>query len=75
MIGYDPIEQRIGWRNPWPNNIPVLDLTPVIRTHGMHSVSHTLRGDVTATLAVLSKDLKPQQTWVNNEIKNYKRRD
>ena len=72
LIGYDPIEQRIGWRNPWPNNIPVLDLTPVIRTHGMHSVSHTLRGDVTATLAVLSKDLKPQQTWVNNEIKTTK---
>lgn len=72
LIGYDPIEQRIGWRNPWSNKTPVLDLTPVLRTHGMHSVTHTLRGNVSATLTALFQDLKPQRTWTKNEINTVK---
>ncbi len=72
LIGYDPIEQRIGWRNPWSNKTPVLDLTPVLRTHGMHSVTHTLRGNVSATLTALIQDLKPQQTWTKSEINTVK---
>ena len=72
LIGYDPIEQRIGWRDPWPHSIPVFDLTPVLRTHGMHSVTHTLRGNVALTLSALIKDHKPIQTWTNDSIKTVK---
>ena len=59
LLGYDPIEMRIGWRNPWPANTPVIEVTPVKRAHGMHEVSHTLTGTVANTLEQLADVSKP----------------
>ncbi|SDR21541.1 thiamine pyrophosphate-binding protein [Pseudovibrio sp. Tun.PSC04-5.I4] len=53
LIGYDPIEMRVNWRNPWSENTSVIELTPVLRSHGMHHVSHTLEGDIKPTLLAL----------------------
>lgn len=47
LLGYDPIEMRIGWRNPWSPDQTVIELASTERTHGMHSVSLSL----TTTLA------------------------
>ena len=33
LIGYDPIEMRIGWRNPWGTDKAVIEITPILRTH------------------------------------------
>ncbi len=63
LAGYDPIEMRIGWRNPWPDSKAVIDITPVLRTHGMHSVSMTLLGSVSGALSQLAKHVAPHATW------------
>ncbi|ADZ72586.1 thiamine pyrophosphate-binding protein [Polymorphum gilvum] len=63
LVGYDPIEMRINWRNPWPADAPVVEVTPVLRTHGMHAVRHTLAGGVAASLALLSEARGPANAW------------
>lgn len=68
LLGYDPIEMRINWRNPWDPDASVIDVTPVLRTHGMHSVSATLRSAVAPALDVLSAARKPEQAaWPGGE--------
>ena len=69
LAGYDPIEMRIGWRDPWPQDARVIDVTPVVRTHGMHSAQVTLYGSVSATLALLLKDTPRHPTWPGGEPK------
>ncbi len=56
LIGYDPIEMRVNWRNPWREETAVIELTPVMRCHGMHCVSHTLEGDIKPTLLALTPE-------------------
>ena len=58
LIGYDPIEMRIGWRNPWPENHPVVEITPVARTHGMHSTSHEIRSSIEPALQSLDQRMR-----------------
>ncbi len=53
LLGYDPIEMRIGWREPWAADKTVIEVTPVLRTHGMHQVSETLIGQVVPVLTEL----------------------
>ena len=65
LLGYDPIEMRVGWRDPWPAGIPVVELTPVPRTHGMHRVSHQFLGDPAKTLALLPRPAGP--LWPGGE--------
>lgn len=64
LLGYDPIEMRIGWRNPWSKDKTVIEITPIARTHGMHHVSHTLRGSLAPTLAMLSDEIIPKRSAV-----------
>ena len=66
LLGYDPIEMRIGWRNPWSKDKTVIEITPIARTHGMHHVSHTLRGSLAPTLAMLSDEITPKRTAIAN---------
>ena len=60
LIGYDPIEMRIGWRNPWPAGQTVIELSPVPRTHRMHTADHTLTGSLALTLDALSHVAPPR---------------
>ena len=53
LIGYDPIEMRINWRAPFPADVPIVEVTPVLRSHGMHQADVTLRGDIAEGLAAL----------------------
>lgn len=70
LLGYDPIEMRIGWRNPWSKNKTVIEITPIARTHGMHHVSHTLRGSLAPTLAMLSDEIKTKRNAIANTAGN-----
>lgn len=64
LLGYDPIEMRINWREPWAKDAFVIDITPVLRTHGMHSVTATLRSAVTPVLDRLGEARNPDQaSW------------
>jgi acetolactate synthase I/II/III large subunit len=53
LAGYDPIEMRVNWRNPWPAGKAVIDLVAEAMPHGMHSVTHQFIGDVGAAMRVL----------------------
>ncbi|MEM7215284.1 MAG: thiamine pyrophosphate-binding protein [Pseudomonadota bacterium] len=67
LIGYDPIEMRIGWRNPWDTDKTVIEITPLLRTHGMHHVSHTIRASVIPTLEAMSKRMETKRTAIASE--------
>ena len=62
LIGYDPIEMRIGWRNPWGTDKTVIEITPILRTHGMHHISHTIRGSVVPTLEAMTANMATQRS-------------
>ncbi len=68
LLGYDPIEMRIGWRNPWNTEKTVIEITPIARTHGMHHVSHTLRGSLAPTLAMLSDEINSSRDSISDEL-------
>lgn len=53
LAGYDPIEMRTGWRDPWPADSPVIELSAVAHTHYMHAARHSFVGDVGAGLDAL----------------------
>ncbi len=64
LLGYDPIEMRVGWRNPWSPEKQVVEVTPVVRTHGMHTVSESFLSTITNTLSALSV-ATPRETWTD----------
>jgi acetolactate synthase I/II/III large subunit len=64
LAGYDPIEMRVNWRNPWHADKPVIDIVAEALPHGMHSVTHQFVGDVAAILAQLSDGLPAdRKSW------------
>ncbi|GGB46987.1 acetolactate synthase [Roseibium aquae] len=68
LLGYDPIEMRINWRDPWPVDAPVIDISPVLRTHGMHEVKVSLRGSIKKTLPILAAARQGEHSsWAGGE--------
>ncbi len=55
LLGYDPIEMRAGWRNPF-GAAKVIELAPTRRDHGMHRAKITLTGAIAPTLSELSHE-------------------
>lgn len=67
LAGYDPIEMRQGWRNPWPAGKPVIDIVAEPLQHGMHHASVLLEGDVGAILMRLADGVSAKATWADGE--------
>lgn len=67
LAGYDPIEMRQGWRDPWPADKPVIDIVAEATAHGMHAASLVLEGDVGTILARLGEGHAPVATWAEGE--------
>ena len=67
LAGYDPIEMRIGWRDPWADGARVIDLPAVAGGHGMHRARLVFPGDVAAGLEALGRGLEPRETWAGGE--------
>lgn len=68
LAGYDPIEMRQGWRNPWPRDKPVIDIVAEASPHGMHPATLLLEGDVGAILTRLADALPGQASvWPDDE--------
>lgn len=65
--GYDPIEMRTGWRDPW-DPAKVIEFAAVPNTHYMHHARLTFVCDVAAGLQALSDGVAPQATWPNEQI-------
>jgi acetolactate synthase I/II/III large subunit len=57
LAGYDPIEMRVNWRNPWPASKKVIDIIAEALPHGMHSVTHQFVGDIVSILAQLTNGM------------------
>jgi acetolactate synthase-1/2/3 large subunit len=63
LAGYDPIEMRQGWRQPWPAATPVVDLVAADVHHGMHASSVIAEGHVGSALRVLAERLPTLANW------------
>jgi acetolactate synthase-1/2/3 large subunit len=68
LAGYDPIEMRIGWRNPWPEEARVIELTAVPNTHYVHRAALSFLGDVSGGLWTLAAQLTGRSTWTAEEV-------
>lgn len=71
LLGYDPIEMRVGWRTPWSTLQNVIEISSVLRTHGMHWVSHQLNGHISPTLHKLDEAITEQietTEWLDGPI-------
>lgn len=56
-IGYDPIEMRIGWQNPWDAaKQTVIDVTAEPNHHYMHQSTYNFIGDCAATVSAMLPD-------------------
>jgi len=67
LAGYDPIEMRQGWRNPWPASKQVIDVVAEPIQHGMHTSSLLLEGDVGTILTQLTEGLTTKAAWPGGE--------
>jgi acetolactate synthase-1/2/3 large subunit len=65
LLGYDPIEMRIGWRNPFGLAQTVVEIASVTRGHAMHRADIVLAGELAETLAALEHDTSPR--WTKGE--------
>ena len=67
LAGYDPIEMRPGWQNPWAPDSRVIEFSAVSNTHYMHQASLNFIGDVASGLKAISENTEPKQTWPDSE--------
>lgn len=67
LVGYDPIEMRIGWRNPFTADQRIIDVTAEANTHSMHQADLEFVGDIAASVRSIAQDLAPRETWPNGE--------
>ena len=72
LAGYDPIEMRVGWQDPWPTEAHVIELTAVPNTHYMHRAPLSLLGDVGGGLQALGFELAGRSAWTPGEIAAYR---
>lgn len=74
LAGYDPIEMRQGWRNPWPADKRVIDIVAEDLPHGMHGATLRLEGEVGAVLTTLSEGLPARAIWPGGEPEDVRAR-
>ena len=59
LAGYDPMEMRPGWLDPFAAGTHVLDITAQAHDHGMHAPHERLLGPVPQILAALTGAARP----------------
>ena len=63
LAGYDPIEMRVGWTDPWDPDL-ALEFTHQTAAHGVHGARSRFVGHIRASLEALIADLAPAApTW------------
>jgi acetolactate synthase-1/2/3 large subunit len=67
LAGYDPIEMRSGWRNPWPADTRVIELCAVPNSHYMHHAGMSFIGDVGAGVNALDDGVESRAPWPDAE--------
>ncbi len=66
LAGYDPIEMRNGWIEPWHATVAI-DISHADIQHGMHGSAVRFIGNVANAIAALSNTTSHGQSWVNGE--------
>ncbi len=69
LAGYDPIEMRTGWRNPFEPEQHIIEISVEPNTHYMHQAAINFTGDIVATLSKLSDGIKKSNSWKSNQPK------
>ena len=67
LVGYDPIEMRVGWRDVWGSEKRVIDLRTWNDVHYMHSAGVSFIGDLSASLTQLTQASKPKPVWTDKQ--------
>ena len=68
-LGYDPIEMRTGWQDPWdPYQQTVIDIAAAPNRHGMHRASYDIIGGCAESLQALTDGVAPSETWTGGEV-------
>lgn len=69
--GYDPIEMRLPWRNPFAPGATVLELSAESVPHGMFSASASVFGDVLETLSGVRSALAKNQVRDQSSVRRW----
>lgn len=68
LAGYDPIEMRQGWLDPFADTAEVIEVTACPPDHGMHRVTQRIEGDIADVLSALLAPPSPAPaTWPDRE--------
>lgn len=69
LVGYDPIEMRVGWKSVWdPEKQHVVEIAADFNHHYVHQASISFVADIAPGLAALSKAGPPAACWPDGEI-------
>ncbi|WP_350335310.1 thiamine pyrophosphate-binding protein [Coralliovum pocilloporae] len=63
LAGYDPIEMRVGWQDPWTPDDRVIDITSEVNHHYMHQSALNIIGDISATLNTIADGSSVTESW------------
>ncbi|MDX2287427.1 MAG: thiamine pyrophosphate-binding protein [Hyphomicrobiaceae bacterium] len=76
LAGYDPIEVRPGWLDPFSPDAHVVELSAAPVDHGMHDTTLTLQCDLAHALEALvaAAPRKPAATWSDGAPEHAKAR-
>ena len=74
LAGYDPIEMRPGWLDPFAATAEVIELTACPPDHAMHRVDRRLLGPLAPALTALLPDGVPGPGWPDREPAQARRR-
>jgi acetolactate synthase-1/2/3 large subunit len=74
LAGYDPIEMRMGWRNPWPPTTPVVELSGSAHSHSMFPVTSLFVGHIGAGLQQLRRGLTARSSWPEDQLRTIRRK-
>ncbi|MFO1148994.1 MAG: thiamine pyrophosphate-binding protein [Alsobacter sp.] len=67
LAGYDPIEMRAGWLDPFPASARIVELGTLPADHGMHAAALRLEGPVAALLSAGMAGLRERRTWAEGQ--------
>jgi acetolactate synthase-1/2/3 large subunit len=64
LSGYDPIEMRPAWLDPFQSQATVIEIAPGPYDHAMHIATMRYEGDIAAVLSLLARPALPSaQSW------------
>ncbi len=69
LAGYDPIEMRSEWRNPWPQQCRIIEFSAQPNTHYMHQADLSFICDIGASIHDLGSERSGhQESWIDGEV-------